>query len=154
PGLVRRGSHAGARGRHAVRVRIAKVNRSFFWVLMLGAALACTQAAPPPAPLPPVETPAQQYLRDPAAIARGKSVFVGTCGAYCPSIQGVERDAPSLFDCTWVHGSSDAQIFDVISKGVPNSRMPAWHAALPDGDNDIWKVIAFLRSASTCQTSK
>jgi mono/diheme cytochrome c family protein len=120
-------------------------------LLVLGAALACTQAAPPSAPPAPVETPAQKYLKDPAAVARGKSVFIGTCGAYCHSMQGVERDAPSLFDCTWVHGGSDEEIFKTISEGVPNTRMPAWKGALPDGDNDIWKVIAFLRSASTCQ---
>lgn len=99
----------------------------------------------------PAESPAAAYLRDPAAVARGRSIFIGTCGAYCHSLQNVERDAPSLFDCEWRHGGSDEQVFATISNGVPNTRMPAFNGALPDGDADIWRVIAYLRSASVCK---
>ncbi|HTO55575.1 MAG TPA: cytochrome c [Myxococcota bacterium] len=109
-------------------------------------ALACSRASQPQ------ESLAQKYLRDPAAVERGHMIFVGTCGAYCHSTHDVERDAPSLFDCEWKHGGSDQQIFDTISNGVPNTRMPPWKGALPNGDDDIWKVIAYLRSATTCAT--
>jgi mono/diheme cytochrome c family protein len=83
---------------------------------------------------------------------RGKKIFIGTCGAYCHSTHNVERDAPSLFDCDWKDGGSDEQIFKSISDGVPGTRMPAWKGALPEGDDDIWRVVAYLRSASTCTT--
>jgi mono/diheme cytochrome c family protein len=98
------------------------------------------------------ESPAAAYLRDPAAVDRGRKIFIGTCGAYCHSTHNVERDAPSLFDCEWKHGGSDAEIFKSIADGVPNTRMPAWKGALPLGDEDIWRVVAYLRSASTCAT--
>jgi mono/diheme cytochrome c family protein len=115
-------------------------------------ALACAgPKGPAPAPAPPTESPAAAYLRDPAAVNRGRLIFVGTCGAYCHSTHDVERDAPSLFDCEWKHGGSDQEIFVSISEGIPNTRMPAWKGALPQGDDDIWRVVAYLRSASECK---
>ncbi len=96
------------------------------------------------------ESPAARFARDPAAIDRGRKIFIGTCGAYCHSTHDVERDAPSLFDCEWKNGASDEQIFASIADGVPGTRMPAWRGALPQGDDDIWRLVAYLRSASTC----
>lgn len=112
---------------------------------LLLALVACSKPSAP-------ESPAQRFLRDPAAVERGKQLFIGTCGAYCHSTHDVERDAPSLFDCEWRHGGSDAEIFKTISEGVPGTRMPAWKGVLPEGDDDIWRVIAYLRSATTCRT--
>ena len=60
-------------------------------------------------------------------------------------------DAPSLFDCDWLHGGSDAQIFHTISAGVEGTRMVAFGGALPD--EEIWRIIAYLRSSSQCATS-
>ena len=97
------------------------------------------------------ESPAARFGRDPAAVDRGRRIFIGTCGAYCHSTHDVERDAPSLFDCEWRHGGSDEQIFKSISEGVPGTRMPSWKGALPEGDDDIWRLVAYLRSASECK---
>ncbi len=95
-------------------------------------------------------TPVARYLEDPTAMRRGKLLFIGSCGAYCHSTKNVERDAPSLFDCAWRYGGSDQEIHDSIANGVPNTRMPGWKGVLPEGDDDIWKLVAYLRSASTC----
>ncbi len=77
---------------------------------------------------------------------RGKSVFVGTCTGYCHGV-GIEvGDAPNLFDCGWIHGGSNQEIYNTIANGVPNSRMVGFAGRLPDGDEDIWKIIAFLKS--------
>jgi len=91
-------------------------------------------------------SPADRYLQDAAALKRGKSIFVGTCGAYCHSFSPVLRDAPYLFDCTWAHGGSDDEIFATISNGVPNTRMIGFGGKLPEGDADTWRVVAFLKS--------
>ena len=104
---------------------------------------AVTQSTPPVA----------KYAADPAALKRGRQLFVGSCGAYCHSTHDEERDAPSLFDCTWRHGGSDAEIFASISTGYVEKRMPGWKGVLPQGDDDIWRVIAYLRSASTCNSA-
>ena len=117
---------------------------------LVALALGCHGAAPTPEPEPAPESPAQKYLRDPAAVERGHKIFIGTCGAYCHSTHNVERDAPSLFDCEWKHGGSDQEIFNSIAVGIPGTRMPGWGKALPQGDDDVWRVVAYLRSASTC----
>lgn len=122
--------------------------------LLLPILLAVACAAPKSAvQVPPAESPAAKFEKDPAAVERGRKIFVGTCGAYCHSTHDVERDAPSLFDCAWKHGGSDEQIFVSISEGVPGTRMPAWKGALPQGDDDIWRVVAYLRTASTCNAT-
>ena len=113
--------------------------------VLLAAAIGCERAGVK-------ESPAQVYLRDPAAVERGHKIFIGTCGAYCHSTHNVERDAPSLFDCEWKHGGTDEEIFKSIDVGIPGTRMPGWAKALPEGDDDVWRVVAYLRSASTCPT--
>jgi mono/diheme cytochrome c family protein len=95
--------------------------------------------------------PASGYQEDPEALARGESVFRGTCSGYCHGMNVTIADVPNLFDCTWIHGSSNREIYNTITNGVPGSRMVAFGGRLPDGDEDIWKIIAFLKSeASSC----
>ncbi|MCH7890161.1 MAG: cytochrome c [Gemmatimonadetes bacterium] len=90
--------------------------------------------------------PASGYLEDPEALARGESVFTGTCSGYCHGVNVTIADVPNLFDCTWIHGGSNQDIYNTIANGVPGSRMVAFGGRLPDGDEDIWKIIAFLKS--------
>lgn len=94
-------------------------------------------------------SPADKYMKDPAALERGKMIYVGTCGGYCHS-KG-PRDAPNLFDCVWLHGGSDEQIFHTISYGVPGTRMVGFKGKLPDGNKDIWKIVAYLKSQRHCK---
>ncbi len=116
---------------------------------LLGVLLSCS--APKVAPSPTVsESPAARFAKDPAAVERGRLIFLGSCGGYCHDLHGAEREAPSLFDCTWKHGGSDTEVFHTISEGVSGTRMPAWKGAFPGGEEDIWKVIAYLRASSTC----
>ncbi len=109
-------------------------------LVWLSASLGC------PAP----ESPADVYARDPAAIARGRRLFIGTCGAYCHGLQPGHRDAPFLFDCEWKHGERDEDIFRVIQEGVAETRMPSFGDKMPEGDEDIWKLVAYLRTKSNC----
>ena len=70
------------------------------------------------------------------------------CGAHCQGLRADGREAPFLFDCDWKHGGSSGEIFSTISSGVPKTQM------LPFGelpDEDIWKLVAFLRVASRCR---
>ena len=106
-------------------------------------ALAACSPAPP-------SSRAEQMLGNPADVKRGKSIFVGTCGAYCHSITKDFRDAPYLFDCEWLHGGADEQIFATISNGVPGTRMIGFKDKLPQGDDDIWRLVAYLKSERKC----
>ena len=92
-------------------------------------------------------TPAEALRADAQAVARGKALFVGTCAGYCHS-PTVERAAPNLFDCVWKNGAGDDQeLFDVIADGVPGTPMIAFRGKLPEGDEDIWRLVAYLGSA-------
>ena len=95
------------------------------------------------------KSPADEFIAAPADLERGKALFVGTCGGYCHSTTPGLRDAPYLFDCLWIHGGSDEEIFATISSGVPNTRMVSFGGKLPEGDDDIWRIIAYLKSERT-----
>ena len=96
------------------------------------------------------QSPAAVYKNDPAAIKRGKLVFAGTCGAYCHKLDPGQGGIPYLFDCAWQHGGSDDEIFETIRDGVPDTQMVGFGGALPDGDDDIWKIIAYIRDTAPC----
>ncbi len=119
--------------------------------LALALAAACAKSTPEPK----APSPAVAFERDPAALKRGKGLFIGTCGAYCHSLHdGARGDVPDLFDCAWKHGATDEEIFLVISNGVPGTRMVGYKGVLPEGDTDLWKLVAFLRVESTCASTR
>ncbi|MBG09685.1 MAG: hypothetical protein CMD92_00810 [Gammaproteobacteria bacterium] len=93
-----------------------------------------------------VGSPADALLADADAISRGRLLFVGTCAGYCHKLTPERVDAVYLFDCEWKHGSTDQQIFNTISNGVPNTRMVGFGTNFPEGESDLWKIIAFLKS--------
>jgi len=113
------------------------------------AVVAAGDVASGPAP-PPVETsPAVTYAEDHAAVAFGRRYFRAVCTGYCHSTQpGVKREAPDLFDCAWLHGDRDEDLFRIISQGVPDTEMLPFGEKLDD--EVLWKIIAFLRSSSRC----
>ena len=104
----------------------------------------------------PVDNP---VTSTPASVAAGKRVFDGTCAACHGShAQGAVkagtplsiieeqkgRQPPDLTDPQWDHGSTDADIFRVIKRGVPTTMMPGFDGTIPD--RDIWSIINYLRS--------
>ena len=91
---------------------------------------------------------ADSYMADPEAVKRGRLLFVGTCAGYCHKLTPERVDALYLFDCEWKHGSSDQSIFDIVTTGVPNTRMVGFGTNFPEGENDLWKIIAFIRTNS------
>jgi len=127
-----------------------------------GAAVAVSRAEPPAAapaaPPPAVQTPPRPAA-SPDDVPRGKALFTGTCAAYCHRTAQAEGapaaasggDAPNLFGCDWRHGGSDEQIFHTISAGVPGTRMVPFGGAIPD--DDIWRIVAYLKSASPCKAA-
>ena len=91
---------------------------------------------------------ANTYMTDPEAVKRGRLLFVGTCAGYCHKLTPERVDALYLFDCDWKHGSSDQEIFNTVTIGVPNTRMLGFGTNFPEGENDLWKIIAFIRTNS------
>ena len=89
----------------------------------------------------------------PASVNAGKVAYDTYC-ALChgPAGKGngplAKPDAmpQDLTDATWVYGSSDGEIFDLIAKGPagPAPKMPAFKGTF--SDQDLWNIVNFLRS--------
>jgi mono/diheme cytochrome c family protein len=94
---------------------------------------------------PALASRADSFVGDDAAIQRGRLIFAGTCAGYCHKLSSERSDAPYLFDCEWVHGGSDQAIYNTVSQGVPGTRMIAFGENFPEGSDDLWKIIAYLK---------
>tara|TARA_B100001971_G_C18252644_1_gene579496 strand:+ start:1019 stop:1357 length:339 start_codon:yes stop_codon:yes gene_type:complete len=90
--------------------------------------------------------PADRMLQQPEDLKRGRNLFVGSCMGYCHSMQDAKKDIPYLFDCEWLHGGSDDQIFTTITNGVEGTKMLGVGNKLPEGSTDTWRLVAFLKS--------
>ena len=79
--------------------------------------------------------------------ARGEPVFKTTCAA-CHGVEGKGNPmlgAPNLTDATWLHGSAETAIVDVVTRGRTN-QMPA-HKGLLD-ESKIHLLTAYVLSLS------
>ncbi len=93
-----------------------------------------------------VEAPAGAAVKNPfagkpEAIKEGEKVFDDKCSE-C-HMDGTGGAGPNLTDDEWTYGGSDAEVFETISHGSKGG-MPSWKREL--GADNIWKVIAFIRS--------
>lgn len=87
------------------------------------------------------------FMADAEAVARGQAIFEGSCASFCHTTEiEAQLEASFLFDCQWNHGSSDQDIFDTVTSGIADTRMVGFGSNFPEGDDDLWKVIAYLRS--------
>lgn len=97
-------------------------------------------------------SPVAGFSTDPEQLERGRRLFNGTCAGYCHAAAGRGLgSAPDLLDCEWRHGSSDEQILAVMRTGVPGTAMLGFAGRIPD--DDLLRVLAWLRSASRCPRS-
>lgn len=97
------------------------------------------------ATLAPAQTgpkPANPLGNTPDAIAAGRKLYNSSCTT-CHGPDGAEGDrGPALAANRRYFRLSDAAIFDAIKNGIVNSPMPAMGLA----ENDIWRIVTFIRS--------
>jgi len=130
------------------------------------AATAPTTAAnvPTPSPGQSVSSQPATSVRNPVAstprsIASGKRAYDANCApCHGNRAQGAVkagitlsiieeqrgRQAPDLTDDQWDHGSSDAEVFAVIKRGVLPTMMPGFDGRIPD--RDIWNIVNYLHT--------
>lgn len=110
-------------------------------------------------------TPAQsQTPTARQSLANGKRLYEVNCAnCHGPRAQGAVKagfeisiiterggkQPPDLTDRASDHGSTDAQIFNVVKKGVPSTMMPAYQGRL--SDVQIRNVVAYVRSLASPQ---
>lgn len=85
------------------------------------------------------------FLLDPVALERGRALYEGSCASFCHEVEDQDL-AVNLFDCQWRHGSQDTELFDIITRGIPDTRMVGFGENFPEGEQDTWRLVAFLRS--------
>jgi cytochrome c oxidase cbb3-type subunit III len=85
---------------------------------------------------------------NPRAIQEGASLFRANCSpCHGLNAQGGGR-GPDLTAGRWVHGSTDADLFRTVTRGVPGTEMPA--NALDD--SEIWAILAYVRSLAPAKS--
>jgi len=87
-----------------------------------------------------------QVTKDPRQIELGRAMYRNAC-APCHGIGAQGGRGPDLTRGTFNNGDSDADLFRVISHGVPGTDMPAARPDLIDSAG-IWLVISFIRSVT------
>lgn len=87
--------------------------------------------------------PGAQYMKNTAAIAEGKTLFLTVCSG-CHGPNGEGGRGPSLIEARNIRRAANTDLFDWIQKGIPGTDMPP--APLPD--ENIWQLAAFVRNLS------
>jgi len=89
----------------------------------------------------PVKNP---YAGDAQAIELGRVQFRMSC-AGCHGLHATGgRNGPDLTRGTFAAGDTDADLFQVVSNGVPGSEMPAFGARMEDEQR--WRLVSYVRS--------
>jgi mono/diheme cytochrome c family protein len=98
------------------------------------------------------KTPVKPVLSTPKSVTAGASLFRAHCrGCHGNDAKGNGPEAPpgskpaDLTDGTWSHGSTDADIFEVIRTGVgPKFDMKGFRSRLTT--EEMWSLVHYLRS--------
>jgi mono/diheme cytochrome c family protein len=96
--------------------------------------------------------PTNSVSADATSLAAGKKLFSSNCSScHGETAQGdgkiasqLDPKPANLVDETWIHGSSDGEIFIVIRDGVKNTGMKAFGSRMTA--HQIWDVVNYLRS--------
>ncbi len=84
-----------------------------------------------------------QFVNDPAQAEAGKAVFMQYCMP-CHGDQGQGLIGPNLTDAYWLHGNTDVDLFNVITRGVVEKGMTAWESTLSAEQRA--QLVSFIRS--------
>ena len=88
----------------------------------------------------------------PVSVTAGAAAYKKYC-AFCHGVDAKgngplapkDSNPPSLVDAEWTHGSTDGEIFHLVSAGAgPGSKMVAFKGKIPDPD--LWNIVNYLRS--------
>src|SRR5882757_7378201 len=97
------------------------------------------------------QEPQNPFKNDAQAVEAGRGAF----RIYCSPCHGIRAEGgrgPDLTRGIYSVGDRDADLFGVISNGVPGTEMPSFSLGL--GDENIWRVITYIRSATRRDAEK
>lgn len=95
------------------------------------------------------------YTQDPAAVERGARIYDGTCAQFCHEAESRVGEEVNLFDCQWRYGHTADEIFQITTSGIPGTRMVGYGNNFPEGKQDLWKLIAYIKNKQPeCEASE
>jgi mono/diheme cytochrome c family protein len=98
----------------------------------------------------PDDAAVASYQQTPEAVASGERIFEAQACIRCHKPAGETPGlGPSLWDTEWVYGGEPQQIFESIMHGRPKGMAP-YQGRL--SHQEVWHLVAFLRSASGTAT--
>jgi cytochrome c(L) len=93
------------------------------------------------------------YTGNAEAIQQGRVLYLQTGCSGCHGPGGGGGMGPALLDDEWKFGSDDLTLFKLIKGEIPQQTMPAAFGSVLK-DDEIWKIIAFIRSLYQGDPSK
>ena len=92
--------------------------------------------------------------QDPMAVEGDARLYSGTCAQFCHNAEPRVGEDVNLFDCQWRSGNTAEEIFQITTSGIPGTRMVGYGNNFPEGKQDLWKLIAFIKTKQPeCETS-
>ena len=100
---------------------------------------------------------AEELLKNPytgnqQAIQEGHQLFLSTGCYSCHGHEATGGVGPSLTGESWIYKPTDETLFRTIHNGRAGTNMAGWSDTL--SSDDIWKIIAFIRSVYKGSPSK
>ena len=95
--------------------------------------------------------PQNPFKNDAQAVEAGRGAF----RIYCSPCHGIRAEGgrgPDLTRGVYSAGETDADLFNVISNGVPGTEMPSFSVGL--GDENTWRVVSYIRSTARRDVEK
>jgi cytochrome c(L) len=125
-------------------------------VLLAAGSLLAASSLGPAAVAVAEDQPAKKlnkYTGKPDAIKEGRALFMKYGCSGCHGVGGGGGMGPPLVDDVWKFGSSDETLYKLVKGQIPNQTMPKVLGAQMS-DDEIWKVLAFVRSIYAGDPSK
>ena len=92
--------------------------------------------------------------QDPMAVEGGARLYSGTCTQFCHNAEPRVGEDVNLSGCQWRFGNTADEIFQITTSGIPGTRFVGYGNNFPKGKQDLWKLIAFIKTKQPeCETS-
>jgi mono/diheme cytochrome c family protein len=85
------------------------------------------------------------FFGNPEAIKEGRELYIKNGCSACHGAGGGGGMGPPVLDDKWKFGGDDETLFKLIRGEIPRQTMPAVFGKILK-DDDIWKIVAFIRS--------
>ena len=82
-------------------------------------------------------------------LEQGTALFQTHC-SYCHGARGEGGRGADLTTGQYRHGGTDANLFATVRNGIPGTEMPAVRAT----DDEVWKMVAFVKKLGTLATNE